>query len=312
MADTKLTGLTATTTPVLTDYGYIVTTPGGTPASHYVTLDVLQQILSVKNVADGRLTLTSGTPVTTANVTAATTLYYTFYKGNKIGLYDGTSWHVRTFAELSITLASLTAGRPYDVWIYDNSGTPALELLTWSSTSARGTALAYQDGVLVKSGAATRRYVGTICITGTTGQCEDSLTKRLVWNYYNRCARRLYKTDANAHAYTTGAYQAWNADATVRVELVLGVLEDVLNFGLVAEALCTGAVGAYVNLGEDSTTTAFDSLSNYGTTINAAVNRSGVALSRYPAVGYHYYQIIEFGDTGGNFHETALNGTLWG
>ena len=41
---------------------------------------------------NGRLTLTSGTPVTTNDVTAATTIYYTPYKGNAIQLYNGTNW----------------------------------------------------------------------------------------------------------------------------------------------------------------------------------------------------------------------------
>src|SRR6185436_9706895 len=41
------------------------------------------------DVCDGRLTLTSGTPVTTGDVTAATTLYFTPNGGNQIALYTG-------------------------------------------------------------------------------------------------------------------------------------------------------------------------------------------------------------------------------
>ncbi|MFZ1043903.1 MAG: hypothetical protein WAN58_21585, partial [Anaerolineales bacterium] len=65
-------------------------------------------------VADGRLTLTSGTPVTTSDVIGATNIYYTPYKGTKIGLYDGSStWNIVTFAETSLPLGTLTNGLTY-------------------------------------------------------------------------------------------------------------------------------------------------------------------------------------------------------
>jgi hypothetical protein len=51
-----------------------------------------------------RLTLTSGTPVTTADVTAATTLYLDPYLGNQIWIYGGAGigWLPFSFSELSI------------------------------------------------------------------------------------------------------------------------------------------------------------------------------------------------------------------
>jgi len=53
----------------------------------------------------GRLTLTSGTPVTTSDVTAATSVYYTPYVGNKISLYNGWEWIFHEFSELSLSLS---------------------------------------------------------------------------------------------------------------------------------------------------------------------------------------------------------------
>lgn len=198
MADEKLTALTATTAPLLTDIAYLVIDPGATKLSRKVTLDTLQAILSIKDVADGRLTLESGVPISTSAQSNKTTLYYTFYTGNKIGLYDGTSWHVRTFAELSIAVGAYTASKPYDIWVYDNAGTPALDSTVWTDATTRATALAYQDGVLVKSGAATRRYVGTIYID--SGQkCQDTVLLRYVYNYYNRINRKLLFTDTGSH-----------------------------------------------------------------------------------------------------------------
>lgn len=45
MADTKLTALTETTSPATTDDVYIVTTPGGTPASKRCTIANLSKVL---------------------------------------------------------------------------------------------------------------------------------------------------------------------------------------------------------------------------------------------------------------------------
>ena len=173
---------------------------------------------------NARLTLETGNPVSTVDQTAKTTLYLTPYQGNKIAVYDGASvWNtISLSADISITLASLTAGLPYDVWVYSNAGTLTLELTAWTNTTTRATALALQNGVYVKTGATTRRYVGTICIVAT-GQCEDSFVRRMVWNYYNRVKRIMTRLNTTSHAYTTAAWRAWNNDApNSQVEFVLG------------------------------------------------------------------------------------------
>ncbi|MBI3273339.1 MAG: hypothetical protein HYZ53_30400, partial [Planctomycetes bacterium] len=146
----------------------------------------------INGVCEGRLTLTSGTPVTTADVTAAGTLFFTPYKGNRVALHDGSAWSVSTFTERSLSL-TLTSGKNYDVFLFDNAGTLTLELsAAWTNDTTRADALAVQDGVYVKSGATTRRYLGTLRASAAN-QTEDSKTKRFVWNYYNRTHRALEK-----------------------------------------------------------------------------------------------------------------------
>lgn len=108
-----------------------------------------------------RLTLTTGVAVTTSDVVNAQTIYCTPFNGNKISLYNGTSWDTLTSSEFSLSLGTLTNKKPYDVFCYANSGVPTLEFLVWTSDTARATALTLQDGVLVKSGALTRKYLGT-------------------------------------------------------------------------------------------------------------------------------------------------------
>src|SRR5262249_33700720 len=96
----------------------------------------------------------------------------------------------------------------------------------------RATALTTQNGILVRSGATNQRYCGTIRITSTTGQCEDSTSSRYVYNYYNRVARDLFGVDTTDNwNYTLATWRAANASVTLgvgRVDYVCGYDEDVV------------------------------------------------------------------------------------
>lgn len=119
-----------------------------------------------KSKNDFRLTLTSGTAVTTGDVVNASTIYLTPYKGNVISLYNGTNWVSYESNEISLALGTLTNKTPYDVFCYANSSIPTLEFTAWTDETNRATALTTQDGILVKSGATTRRYLGTFYNAG--------------------------------------------------------------------------------------------------------------------------------------------------
>ena len=316
----------------------------------------------------GRLTLTSGTPVTTADVTAATTLYLTPFNGNRISLYDGSTWNRRVLNEISIKLSdtqtgtlnntvtvtglsdttqlvvgmnvtgtgiqatstiatipsstsitlslaatlssaqsltfTLVVGKNYDVFAFDNSGTPKLELGTaWTSDSVRSTALVLQDGIYAKSGATTRRYVGTIRTTVVAGQCEDSLVNRLVYNYYNRVLRKMYCIEATSHAYS-GAYRKWNnSDTNNLLAWVMGVPDLICFNGLGYSA------GAAANICAN-TTLYIDGATSHAWFYNyTAWNTAGAAFADAQlAAGYHYCQIYEFGyGAGNNFVQSVIH-----
>lgn len=193
-------------------------------------------------VCNGRLTLTTGLPVTAADVTAATTLYFTPYKGNEIGIWDGAVWKIYTFSELSIAVPA-TTNTMYDVFVYDNAGTPTLELTAWTNDTTRATALVLQNGVHVKSGATTRRYLGSFRTTGVSGQTEDSLAKRYVWNAYNRVARPMRVLEAaNSWTYTTATFRQMNANAANQLDFVQGLDEEAVEAEAVATASNSGGV----------------------------------------------------------------------
>lgn len=190
----------------------------------------------------GRLTLESGVAISTTDQTAKATLYFTPWNGNAIALYVTGGWALRTFTEKSLSLSGYTSGKPYDIFAYDNSGVVALESLVWTNDTTRATALATQDGIDVKSGDATRRYIGTI-YTSATGQCEDSFAKRFVWNRYNRALRamRRYDTTDSWTYNSTSARQARGSTAN-QLDMVRGLDIDAITASLIASFAGGGAI----------------------------------------------------------------------
>lgn len=247
-----------------------------------------------------RLTLTTGTPVTTGDVTAAETLYCTPYVGNRIALYDGTRWNIRTSAEMSIDIPDVTG--VHDVFCYDNSGVPTLEVLVWTNDTTRATALTYQNGILVKTGATTRRYLGSFySTTAGNGQTEDSFAKRYVWNYNNRVVRPMRVTDAtDSWSYGTATIRQANASTANQIEVVIGYSEDRVRAQVQAAATNTAAGAAFkVGIGVDSTTAftsgilttpSFSPVANYIVTLSAI-------YSGFPGVGRHYFAWLELPDS---------------
>ena len=253
--------------------------------------------------SEGRLTLETGVAVSTSDQTAKTTLYFTPYQGNRIALYDGSAWRLHAFTERSISLAGLTANTLYDVFIYNNAGTLTLELTAWTNsgagTSARATALALQDGIYVKSGAATRRYLGTIRTTGTIGQCEDSRTKRFVWNNANRVRRSVRRAETTFNwTYSTATWRYLNNSSANRIEVIVGLAEESLS--LLATVLVSSTIsnsGVNVGIGQNSSTAVATGLLG-GRAVFATANEfvQPVALfTTIPALGYHFFSIIELG-----------------
>lgn len=245
--------------------------------------------------AGGRLTLTSASPVTTSDVTGAGTLYYAIYQDDQVALYDGTRWRMYTFAERSLAL-SVTSGKNYDVFLFDNAGTLTLELsAAWTNDTTRADALARQDGVWTKSGAATRRYLGTIRASAAN-VTEDSEAKRFVWNVDNRVGRALRKATVANHTYGTAAYRQFNADTTAQVEYVCGLAEDAqtISWGGLVQAGASGA-NFYLTYGVDATNGNSSRFTYGGVTGLAIQHLPAWAEARLPGLGYHYIAQIEYG-----------------
>lgn len=274
----------------------------------------------------GRLSLETGVCVSTTDQTAKTTLYYVPCNGNVIALYNGTAWQTFTFTELSIAVPATTVTM-YDVFVYNNSGTLTLELTAWTNDTTRATALLLQDGVYVKTGATTRRYVGSFRTTGSSGQTEDSLAKRYVWNYYNRHARTMRVLEGtNTWTYSTAAFRCANNTGTCvnQLDFVYGVVEDSVSAFVVANASgSAGGTQVWVSIGYDSETAAdAGALSNSEYVQNAGIAMPvNAQINKLPAVGRHLLVWLEkgnaggvitwYGDNGGDGTQSGIHGTIW-
>jgi len=282
-----------------------------TTSSSAITGDVLP------STCEGRLTLETAVPVSITDQTTKTTLYFTPYSGSVVALYDGVSvWTGYTFTERSLSLAGYTANTNYDVWLYNNAGTPALETTAWTNGTTRATALVAQNGVYVKTGATTRRYLGTIRTTGTTGECEDSVLKRFVWNSQNRLQRMLKIRDATASwTYQSATIRQVRAAVANQVAVVVGLREEALSLlALESNYHLDNSTSGQTFIGENSVTAAHaDCIPSYG---GYGFSTWTAHLDVIPPLGYTYYAWLEVTSAGVNMTMygpgSGVDGTIWG
>lgn len=252
------------------------------------------------NTCQGRLTLESGVPVSTTSQSSKSTIYFTPYNGTRIALHNGTNWIINSFTETSTNLAGLTGGLNYDVFGYNNSGTLALELLAWSTSTARATGLTTQDGIYVKSGDATRRYLGTFQASAAT-TTEDTFVKRFVWNNYNRVPRPMKIAETgDSWTYNTASFRKANNSTASRLEVCAGLSENTPYYrGMLVQgtASATNIIGS-VGIGASSITANVNAAANFPGYV-ASIQRQQSWSSYHFAtggIGYLYLQLLEYGN----------------
>lgn len=297
--------------------GTIVTvsaTVGGlTAGTRYFIHVVSATVVSYHTTLAAALAGTS--PVNlTANITSIvipsgvtnTTVYVTPYKDNTIALYDGATWSSISSAEIPVALGTLTSALGYDFFAYNVSGALTIEVIAWTSNTARTTALVRQDGVWCKTGTLTKRYIGSIYTDSTTttimdmgGIATQVGGKAYVYNADNRTPFELAVIDINGGArwsYNTRTVRQANGAAGNKVEFFLGLSEDML----LAEVVASILAGANSNLngtagvGFNSTTAFFGKA---GDSLASASERSPLIgnFRTIAKVGYNYFAWVECG-----------------
>jgi hypothetical protein len=258
-----------------------------------------------------RLTLTTGVPVTQTDVTSSTSIFLTPYNGNQIALFTAGQWVLLTSAQVSIALSGLTSNRPYDVFAWNNAGTVTLETLVWTNDTTRATVLAYQDGVLVRSGDATRRYLGTFyALTATT--TEDSEANRYLYNYYNRANRPMKRFETTVTwTYSTLTTRQANGSTANQMNFVVGVNEDAVRASFVSNvASNTAGLQVFGGMGLDSTTV--DNISQVRVGLSTANLFTFITSSAdfLPGAGRHYVSWLEIGSGSGT--QTWIGNSVYG
>ena len=246
----------------------------------------------------GRLTMVSGTPVTTPDIHSGTSLWYVPFEHDLLPLWDGNKIVPIEFDATPVTIAGLSGTSSFDVFAYLSAGTAAFETSMWTTPTSRAIPLAYNRGKLVKSTDFTRLYLGSF-YTSSEGKTDDSGVKRNVWNYYNQKVRHGYRAESTSHAYTTGTWRSWNNDATVRVEAIVGVIENAIPMSVYNDSkeLITG-VGIDVT-NNPSILLGWNNLNEE--------NRFSSFVHYVPTAGFHFYQVSEFGSTNGNGYAISIS-----
>lgn len=294
----------------------------------------------------GRLTLTTGVPVLTADVINAGTIYFTPFGGNKVPLWNGVRFLMTTFTELSQTVADATkspaagaADKNYDMFVWNDAGTlrctrgPA-----WSSATARGTGAGtteldfvqglYVNKITITNGPAAGygTYVGTVRTAG------DSLVDFMlapaaaaggganclhVWNAFNRrvvAARNIDSTDT--WAYKTETWRAKNNSAANGISFVVGLAEDAFTAINSVNGNSDNGAGAAAGIGYDVTDANHANTHFEWFLTGSNKDEGSTALLRLtPAVGQHAITPLEIGINSGTttwFGDSELAAHVWG
>ena len=258
---------------------YICTTTGTTTTAVWTAINA-STAASVVPEPQGRLTLTTATPVTASDVTAATAVYYTPDGGNICPVYNGSSFVPLTFTELTLTLvASHASGNNYDVFFFNDAGTVTIGTgPAWSSATSRGTGagtteLSILKGFRVNTVAITLRngsttysvdaqeatYLGTFRTTTTNGQTEDSISKRFLWNMYRRAARLIkFVPGTDSWNYSTASFQQAAGSTSFQVDVVEALQIDLTHVSIQASFINSTSTrrSGSIGVGIDSTTAA--------------------------------------------------------
>lgn len=293
LATAQITGILPTGNIAVTLTGKTLTTATIAAASNAVSGFVDPGLCGL------RPTLTTTVPVTTSDVTGATNIYFTPYRSGAISLWNGTQWVVYTTAEITLPLGTLTSGKNYDVYAYQNAGVVTLEISgAWSNDTTpptRGT----QDGVLIKSGDPTRKLVFSFRTTSTTTTADAVLT-RFLSSLYNAVPREMSVVDPTDTWTYVNPGQVWRqARATTSNKFEYLCCEP---RALVADVSGTANVGGAgsvcVGIGIDSTSSNSAKITNgRANATSLDVTMSG-AYRGTPALGYHAVNWLETGQSG--------------
>jgi hypothetical protein len=271
----------------------------------------------------GRLTLTSGAPVTTADVTAATAIFLTPVNGNVSIVWNGTEFVSYVFSELTLALsASHAINTNYDVFDFVTDDALAIGSgPAWSTATSRGTGAGTTEvelfqgrwvnkySITLRNGATTytvpARFAllrGTFRTIGTAGQTEDSRTTRYLSNVFNATLRPMWQGSlsqlANNWTYSTASFRQANGSISNAVRYVQCLSGRPVEAHVNASVYTNNLSGltATVGIGINSTTTN-SSTRHHGAQFPAVFTAlpTNAWYEGFSAIGFQEINWLEYG-----------------
>jgi hypothetical protein len=202
------------------------------------------------NVCYGRLSIS---PTNSVAEGYSDTIYFVPHNGNIISLYNGSSWQQVSFNSMvAKTVSTLYApGSPvnpaniiFDIFAYLDNNAISFESVAWSNQTQRATQLGIKDGVYVKSGDNTRRYIGSVMPITYPGYPPTGGNKfhninnyRYIYNHYNKTQVLAYSTLRTLSRTWTCPSNVWREIPntyiaflnSMTINLLCGIQEDTIS-----------------------------------------------------------------------------------
>lgn len=283
----------------------------------------------------GRLTLSTGVPVMTTTVSAATSVLYTPYQGNKISVPNSTGGFTSlSFTELSNVNSATTpfagpaavaASSAYDYFAWlSPTGLVLSRGPAWTNLTTRsaGTALVRQKGLLVNNVAITNGppanmglYLGsaasnagsTIDFIYGAAASGGSAAVLNVYNHFMKVNISTTVTDSGAaYNFGGGTIRQARLSAGNQITFFSGFAEDSIIAAYSQEVVLLSTAFFIIGIGLDSTTTISQQrqIVQNGSGTNNVVESMDAVNYFPPQTGSH---IISANERGDNINSTGID-----
>jgi hypothetical protein len=266
-----------------------------------------------------------------ADGSAFTTVYLAPITSDQIAIYNGSSWVVRSASGVSYVLAGRTTDLPFDIFAFWTGAVVSLEVLNWTSGTARATAIARQNGVWTKSGDATRRYLGTVRPRSATTfairrtpNWSTGTAAIDIWNVDNRKqTNAVIQSPGSDWTYSTATYRQANATAAAQIDTIAGLAGDCASLVLLATVSSTGVgAGDKAGIAISGPLTSSQTYLRVFATVNATVGTVQLTAFSHDQVplGIGAFKWLEKGTGSGTNtwygdtvteNQTGLAGVIW-
>ncbi len=262
-----------------------------------------------------RLTLQTDVPVMVTSQASKTTLYLTPYGGSNAPFYNGTTWSVKAFAELSCLTtdttknpAAIGANKLNDWFYWDDGGTIRLgHGPDWTNDTTRSLALTKVGGVLMNASAITNGpaasrgvYVGTTrsdassqlnwVLGGSASGGSPALLN--VWNMYNRFDVAARVEDTFTSTTFAAGTAPFNGSTNNRVSYVVGLAEDPVS--AVGSGYIVPPSSAQAGIGQGFDSTSVNSaLGQVAYSSGGTVGFGLTSTGSFNVIGFHYIQALQ-------------------